>query len=91
MRKTIFSDEHMRIVRRLRQLRLAAGLTQTDVAKRMRKPQSFVARMESGQRRIDVIELSYVAEIYGCTLADIVRDSASVETVKKKRQRTAKR
>ena len=59
----------------MRQARLSAGLTQTQVAKRLRKPQSFVARMESGQRRIDVVELSFVAELYGCKLTDLLSDS----------------
>jgi len=74
MDKTIFSKKHRELVARLKKARLAAGMTQAQVAKRLRKPQSFVARMESGQRRIDVVELSYVAEIYGCSLADILSD-----------------
>jgi hypothetical protein len=35
-----------------------AGLIQHDVAKRLRKPQSFVAKYEGGERRIDVMESS---------------------------------
>ncbi len=76
MRKTIFSKEHRAIVRNLRRARLKAGLTQVQVAKKLRRPQSFVARMESGQRRIDAVELSYVADLYGCKLADLLSDSS---------------
>lgn len=36
--------------------RLAAGLTQTEVAKALRKPQSFVSKYESGERSLDVVE-----------------------------------
>src|SRR5258708_828463 len=87
MNKTIFSKVHRDLVSRLRRARMAAGLTQAQVAKKLKKPQSFVARFESGQRRIDVVELSYVAEIYGCTLADILVDAPA----RPKRRRRSKR
>ena len=76
MRKSIYSEKHRAIVRNLRRARLKAGLTQAQVAKKLRRPQSFVARMESGQRRIDAVELSWVADLYGCKLADLLSDSS---------------
>ena len=42
--------------------RAAAGLTQEDVARRLRRPQSFVSKYETGERRLDIIELLDVAE-----------------------------
>ena len=36
--------------------RKSAGLTQRELAKRLRKPQSFVAKYEGGERRVDVLE-----------------------------------
>ena len=42
--------------------RQRAGLTQAQVAKRLRKPQSFISNYESGQRRIDVVELLKIVE-----------------------------
>jgi transcriptional regulator with XRE-family HTH domain len=47
----------------LAQARHDAGLTQKDLAARLRKPQSFVSGYENGQRRIDVIELAIIAEV----------------------------
>jgi transcriptional regulator with XRE-family HTH domain len=45
--------------------RTKAGLTQTELAKRLGEYQSFVARIESGQRRIDVVELLDLAKSIG--------------------------
>ena len=50
--------------------RKKAGLTQHDVAKRLRKPQSFVAKYEGGERRIDVVEFIAIMRVIG---ADPVR------------------
>lgn len=50
--------------------RKKAGLTQHDVAKRLRKPQSFVAKYEGGERRIDVVEFITIMRVIG---ADPVR------------------
>lgn len=41
------------------------GMTQTDLAEKLGQYQSFVARIESGQRRIDVIEYLDIAEAIG--------------------------
>jgi transcriptional regulator with XRE-family HTH domain len=38
------------------QQRKAAGLTQAELARRLRKPQSFVAKYETGERRLDLVE-----------------------------------
>ncbi|MGK2869489.1 MAG: helix-turn-helix domain-containing protein [Mycobacterium sp.] len=56
----------------MRQLRRAADLTQVEVAERLGVPQSFVSKYETGERRLDVIELSHVATAIGTTLADVV-------------------
>ena len=42
-----------------------AGITQQQLAKRLRKPQSFVSNVERGQRRIDVLELLVVIDALG--------------------------
>ena len=51
--------------RRLRDARASAGLTQRDVAARLNRPPSFIAKVESGERRLDVLELDDLAAIYG--------------------------
>ena len=55
--KPRFSQLYRRFLKLLRATCLEAGLTQTDTAKLLRQPQSFVAKCESGERRVDVAEL----------------------------------
>jgi len=57
----------------LRQARTEAGLTQTDVAQRLGQPQSFVSKYESGERRLDVLELRDVCRVIGIPLGDFIR------------------
>lgn len=58
------STAYRRFVARLRQARLKAGLTQAEVARRLNRQQSFVSKFESGERRLDVLELSELAKLY---------------------------
>ena len=59
------SPEYQRMLARLKQARLDAGLTQVQVAERLGIRQTVVSKMELGERRIDPVELSRFAEIYG--------------------------
>ena len=47
-------------------------MTQAELAVRLRRPQSFVSKVESGERRLDVIELLEVADGVGCRIDAIV-------------------
>ena len=72
MEKSIYSAEYQQLCALLRQLRREAGLTQVQVAERLQMPQSFVSKYESGERRLDVVELRHVAAAIGTTLAAVV-------------------
>jgi len=65
MVKSIHTKEYAYFVERLRKARLEAGLTQTQVAKKLRRPQSHISNVESGQQRVDVVELQRFAKLYG--------------------------
>jgi transcriptional regulator with XRE-family HTH domain len=60
------------LLRLLRELREEQGLTQNEVAKRLRSPQSFVSKYESGERRLDLPELHAVADALGVELPALV-------------------
>lgn len=57
MAKTIYSPELRALTQLLREAREAANLTQVDLSLRLNRPQSFVSKYETGQRRLDIIEL----------------------------------
>ena len=63
MAKTLGSARHIALTRLIIESREAAGLTQAQLAKSLGEYQSFVARLESGQRRIDVVEFLLLSEI----------------------------
>ena len=65
MRKAIYSKEHKFLVERLRRARRQAGFGQAQVARLLGVSQSYVSKVESGQRRIDVVQLRQFAEVYG--------------------------
>ena len=67
----VSAEEQLQLL--LRQMRAEAGLTQTEIAQRLGQPQSFVSKYESGERRLDVLELREVCAVVGVSLADFVR------------------
>lgn len=74
------SKRYKKFLRRLRAARRAAGLTQVEVASILNQPQSYVSRCESGERRIDPVELSDFAAIYGQPLSYFVDNSPYTST-----------
>lgn len=68
---SVSAQEQLQLL--LRQIRTEAGLTQTDVAQRLGQPQSFVSKYESGERRLDIIELREVCQAIGVPLMEFIR------------------
>ena len=63
-KKTIYTKGHKDLVLNLIKAREGMGLRQEDVAKRLGKTQSYISKIEAGQRRIDIIQLKEFAKIY---------------------------
>lgn len=73
MRKTTYTASYERVLDALRAARLNSGMKQTDVARKLGRPQSFVSKIETGERRIDLIELAELCRLYRKDLIAFVR------------------
>lgn len=65
MAKSLFSEPYGELLRALVVARKGAGLRQIELAERLGKPQSFVSKIERGERRLDVVEMIVVARAIG--------------------------
>ena len=64
MDKSIYTKDHKHVIEQLKTARQEAGLDQMEVAELLGKSQSYVSKIESGQRRIDVVQLKELAKVY---------------------------
>ncbi len=69
---SLHSRRYREFLARLRQAREDAGLTQVQAAAKLRKPQSFVSRCETGERRVDVLEFEDFVKVYGAAATDLL-------------------
>lgn len=70
--KTLRTPAHRKLVQELRKARREAGLSQQQVADLLGVPQSYVAKIELGERRIDVIEFLKFVEALDASWSDIL-------------------
>ncbi|MEK7075875.1 MAG: helix-turn-helix transcriptional regulator [Patescibacteria group bacterium] len=64
MNKSVYSKDYKEIIERLKTARIEAGIAQQEVASKLGKPQSYISKIESGERRLDVVEIKRFAMIY---------------------------
>lgn len=64
MSKSSYSKEYKQIIASLKTARLESGLAQHEVADRLKKPQSYISKIESCERRLDVAEIKKFAILY---------------------------
>ena len=70
MRKSTHTFEYRALLRRLAKIRDEAGLSQRRLASFLRVPHSWVAKVESGERRLDLIEFGWFCSACGAVPAD---------------------
>lgn len=63
--KSIHRKEYKELLASLAQARKEMGMTQAELAKKLKKPQSYVSKVENGERRLDVVELMEIAKAVG--------------------------
>jgi transcriptional regulator with XRE-family HTH domain len=78
MEKSQHTARYRKLTTALREARERAGLTQADVAARLGTYASFVSKCESGERRLDVIELAELCKIYRTDLLTVLRTAGVI-------------
>ena len=72
--KSVHSTDQAAFCGLMVKARKTAGLTQDDLARRLKKPQSFVAKYEGGERRLDVVEFLAITRAIGADPVRILKD-----------------
>lgn len=71
MQKSTHSSEYAVVLETLRKMRKDAGMTQQELADALEREQSFVWRIEKGERRLDVVEFFWVCNALGVDAAGV--------------------
>lgn len=72
--KSTYTEKYKNLLIKLVSARKAAGFTQTDLSKMLERPQSFVSKVENGERRLDVIEFLEITQFLGVDASDIINN-----------------
>ena len=64
MANSIYLKEYKKVIERLKKARQESGLKQIEVAEKLDKPQSYISKIEQGERRVDIAEIKLFAKIY---------------------------
>ncbi|QPS85245.1 helix-turn-helix transcriptional regulator [Serratia plymuthica] len=62
---SVYSTEYQLVIKILRDARIEKGITQTKLAEALGRPQSFIAKVENGERKLDVVEFAVMARLLG--------------------------
>jgi transcriptional regulator with XRE-family HTH domain len=73
VKKALYERSYATFTNLLKEERGEAGLTQAELAKKLRRPQSYVSKYERGERRIDVVEFLEIARAIGFDPGEFLR------------------
>ena len=87
MDKSLTRPEYRHLLAELRKARKEAGLNQTELGLRLGESQSFISKVERGERRLDLVELNAFCKALGVSLEDFTcRFSRAIQHLKRKRK-----
>ena len=72
--KSLYSDRWEQLLKILKRLRVEKGLTQVQLAAQLDRPQSLIAKIESGERKLDVCQFLDYMEALDASAEDVVRE-----------------
>ena len=72
--KTIYRREHDVLLSLIKKHRKEAGLTQVECSRALERPQSFMSDVETGSRRLDIVQLHDLCKILGLNLSDLISE-----------------
>lgn len=84
MEKSKFATEYDVLRRLLHEKRTVAQLTQIDLAKRLKETQSYVSKVERGDRRLDLIQLRQFCKAMGISFVEFVREFDALTSHRKR-------
>jgi transcriptional regulator with XRE-family HTH domain len=70
---SVYREEYQQVITLLKHARKARGITQAQLAEALGKPQSFIAKVENGERRLDVVEFVHLARLVGVDVGAVVQ------------------
>jgi len=73
MEKSIYSTQHEILIQLLRKARTEKKLTQMGLALKLKQPQSFISKYESGERRLDLVELRLICKALDIDIIDLLK------------------
>ena len=84
MVKTIYQERYLRLINTLIQARKNAGLTQAQVAEKLSKPQSYIAKIEGADRKLDVVEFVELCETIHQDPSELIKVLGTIGVAKAK-------
>ncbi|AXC87614.1 XRE family transcriptional regulator [Salmonella bongori] len=69
---SVYSIEYQMVIKALREARVAGHITQEELGKALGRPQSFIAKVENGERRLDIIEFVHLCRLVGIDPVSII-------------------
>lgn len=70
---SIYSEQYQLVIRTLKEARMKQNITQEKLAQALQRPQSFIAKVESGERRLDVVEFVHIARLLSLNPETVIK------------------